>query len=70
MECRCRYLGKIHTELFERLQQTGITDLFNNEDALGRFVPRQPLACWILNVPGGQKTGRCYSGNAHHKPHG
>mgnify|MGYP001853294452 CR=1 FL=1 len=50
------YLGKIHTELFKRLQQTGITYLFNNKDTLGRFVPCQPLACWILNVPREENT--------------
>lgn len=48
------HLGEVHTELFEGLQQTGITDLLNHKDTLGRFVPCQPLACWILNVPGGQ----------------
>jgi len=45
------YLGEENAELFERLKQTGISDLLNDKDTFWRLVPRQSLAGGVLNVP-------------------
>ena len=45
------YLGEEHAELFERLKQTGISDLLDDKDTFWWLVPRQSLAGRVLNVP-------------------
>lgn len=50
------YLGEEYAELFERLEQTGITDLLDDKDTFWWLVPRQSLAGGVLNVPENRNT--------------
>lgn len=45
------YLGEEYAELFERLEQAGISDLLDDKDTFGRLVPCQSLAGGVLDVP-------------------
>lgn len=45
------YLGEEYAELFERLEQTGISNLLDDKDTFWWLVPRQSLAGGVLNVP-------------------
>lgn len=47
------YLHKKPAKLFERLQQALVSDLSDDQDVEGGFVPGEPLAGRILNVPVG-----------------
>lgn len=51
-----QYLGEEYAELFERLEQAGISDLLDDKDTFGRLVPCQSLAGGVLNVPEHRKT--------------
>ena len=48
---RGSYLGEEYAELFERLKQTGISNLLDDKDTFWWLVPRQSLAGGVLNVP-------------------
>ena len=48
---RCTYLGEEHAELFERLVETGVSNLLDDKDTFWWLVPRQSLAGGVLNVP-------------------
>ena len=45
------YLGEERAQLFERLQQAGVSDLLNDKDTFGRLVPSQSLTRRVLDVP-------------------
>lgn len=50
------YLSEENAELFERLKQTGISDLLDDKDTFWWLVPRQSLAGGVLNVPAHTNT--------------
>lgn len=45
------HLCQKNAEIFERLQQTGVSDFLYNKDTFGWLVPCQPLTGWILYMP-------------------
>ncbi len=45
------YLSEEYAELFERLEQRGISNLLDDKDTFWWLVPRQSLAGRVLNVP-------------------
>ena len=63
------YLGEEHAELFERLQQTGISNLLDDKDTFGWLVPRQSLAGGVLNVPDHTNTTLTSGGQNRLKAH-
>lgn len=45
------YLHQKSAELFERLHQALISDFPDDKHVDWRFIPGEPLAGWVLNVP-------------------
>lgn len=48
---RLTYLSEEYAELFERLKQSGISNLLDDKDTFRWLVPRKSLAGRVLNVP-------------------
>lgn len=63
------YLSEEYAELFERLQQTGISNLLDDKDTFGWLVPRQSLAGGVLNVPEHTNTTSTSRGQNRLKAH-
>lgn len=48
---RLTYLSEEYAELFERLKQSGISNLLDDKDTFRWLVPCKSLAGGVLNVP-------------------